>query len=160
MKLTNKLKNKWWLFTILSGIFAYLNPYFSFFSFFIIIILFFDVIYMFILKKHFKIFKEKLADGKYNHSLKKVFSKEIIFFKIGKIFTSFFIFLIYIIIFVENLEDRQLLTSFYIPLIKNNFILQVLCMTLAIASIVYSSVLFWLYTNSCKQKLNEVEPKQ
>jgi hypothetical protein len=59
MKLTNKLKNKWWLFTILSGIFAYLNPYFGFFSVITIFFVFFDFVYFIIFKNHYKIFEKK-----------------------------------------------------------------------------------------------------
>jgi hypothetical protein len=159
MKLTNKLKNKWWLFTILSGIFAYLNPYFGFFSVITIFFVFFDFVYFIIFKNHYKIFEKKMIEN-YNNLFEKNFHKEVIFFKIGKLFISVCTLFVYIVIFMQNLEDKVLLASFYVPTIKNIFFLQVICMILAIASILYSTFLFYVYLNSYKQKLNEVEIKQ
>jgi hypothetical protein len=96
----------------------------------------------------------------YNNLFEKNFHKEVIFFKIGKLFISVCTLFVYIVIFMQNLEDKVLLASFYVPTIKNIFFLQVICMILAIASILYSTFLFYVYLNSYKQKLNEVEIKQ
>lgn len=155
----NKLKNKWWLFTILSGVFAYLNPYFGIFSAIIVLILFFDIIMATIMIGHFNIFSKKISDKNERIDvIKKIFAKDIIFFKIMKLFTTVFMILAIFIIVIENLERKTILAPFfYISAIQTSVILQILCILLSIASISFSFILFWSYSDSYKQRLNELE---
>lgn len=154
----NKLKNKWWLFTILSGICMYLDPYFGLFSIFTIIILFFDIIYFTIIKGHFNIFSKKISDRtEHINIIKKSFRKEVLFFKIGKLFTTVFTIFVVFVIFIKNIEIQTILAPYYFSAIKNNFALQMICIVLALASIIFSFILFWFYADSYKQKLNELK---
>ena len=148
----NKLKNKWWLFTILSGILMYLDPYFGLFSIFMIIVLFFDFIMFTIMKGHFNIFSKKALDGtEHIDSIKKGFSKEILFFKIGKLFTTVFMIFVMLVVVIQNIEIKKIMAPFYISAIQKNFPLQILCIVLAIASIIFSFILFWYYSDSYKK---------
>lgn len=154
----NKLKNKWWLFTILSGICLYNDPYFGLFSIFMILILFFDIIMSTIMIGHFNIFSKKIADKtEHLNIIKKIFNKEILSFKIGKLFTTIFTIFLVFVIFIQNLKAKEILSPYYFLAIKNSVALQLICIILALASIIFSSVLFWFYTDAYKQKLNELE---
>ncbi|EOH95924.1 hypothetical protein UAY_03350 [Enterococcus moraviensis ATCC BAA-383] len=154
----NKLKNKWWLFTILSGICMYIDPYFGFFSIFMIVILFFDIVFFAVMKGHFNIFSKKITDSnKHIVIIKKVFNKEVLSFKLGKLFTTVFTVLSIVIIFIQNIEAKEILTPYYFSAIKNSFALQVICIILALTSIIFSFILFWFYVDSYKQKLNQLE---
>lgn len=153
----NKLKNKWWLFTILTGICAYLDPYFGLFSIFILIVLFFDFIMFIIMNGHFNIFSKKISDRvEHINIIKKTFSKEVLSFKIGKLFTTVFMVFVMLVVVIQNIETKKIMTPFYISAVQKNFALQILCIVLAIASIIFSFILFWSYSDSYKQKLNEL----
>lgn len=156
--MVNKLNNKWWVFTIFSLFFAYLNPYFVLFSMVMVVVLFFDCIMFIVLRGHYKIVKRKLSDKKENREIvKKLFHKELLMFKVGKIFTTIFVVYVVITMTIENLSVQTLLEPIYIPIIQKSFILQVFCIMLSIASIAsiaFSCVLFWFYTNLYKEKLN------
>ncbi|MBO0447554.1 hypothetical protein IGJ55_000152 [Enterococcus sp. AZ170] len=154
----NKLKNKWWLFTILSGICLYLNPYFGLFSIVTVLILFFDIIYCILIKGHFNIFSKRIADKtEHNDTIKKVFSKEILFFKIGKLFTTVCMIFVILVIFINNIEIQKIMAPYYFLSIEQNFGIQVMLIVLAVASIIFSFILFWMYVDLYKLRLNELE---
>lgn len=154
----NKLNNKWWIFTVLSFIFAYLNPYFGLFSMIMIVILFFDILFFIILRGHYNIFKQQLLDNKRNkEQTLKLFNRELLMFKIAKLFTTFFVVYVMITMVIENVETKTILAPFYISIIQEKILLQIFCIFLSLVSIIFSCVLFWFYTNSYKNKLNEQE---
>lgn len=154
----SKLKSKWWLFTILSGIFLYLDPYFGVFSIVIVLILFFDLIYFILMKGHFNIFSKRLIDGTEQiDTIKKVFSKEILFFRIGKLFTTIVTIFLIAIIFIENIEISKIMTSYYFVSIEQNFSIQIIFIALAIVLIIFSFILFWMYTDAYRLSLNKLE---
>lgn len=156
--MTSKLKSKWWLFTILSGIFLYLDPYFGVFSIVIVLILFFYLIYFILMKGHFNIFSKRLIDGTEQiDTIKKVFSKEILFFRIGKLFTTIVTIFLIAIIFIENIEISKIMTSYYFVSIEQNFSIQIIFIALAIVSIIFSFILFWMYTDAYRLSLNKLE---
>lgn len=153
-----KLNSYWWFFTILSFLFAYFNPYFGLFSLVVIIILFFDMVSFIILKGHYNSFKKKITDKVHNTNVvKKIFYKELLMFKIMKLFTTFCTVYLFLVIIIQNIESQKVLAPFYISAIQKNFSLQILCIALAIASIIFSFILFWSYSDSYKKKLNELE---
>lgn len=153
-----KLNNKWWIFTILSGICSYLDPCFGMFSFVTVIILFFDIISFIIFKGHYKIFKKRLVDeAEQSKKIGKLFRKEVIFFKVLKTYTTIFIILAISVGGIASLEYRTIMAPFYLSVIKEQVILQILCLLLAIAAIVFSCILFWSYINVYKKKLTELE---
>lgn len=156
--MVKKLKNKWWLFTILSGICMYLDPYFGLFSIFMIIVLFFDIIMFTIMKGHFTIFSKKIVDGtEYFTVIKSAFNKEILSFKLGKLFTTISMIFVVFVVVKQNMETKKIMAPFYISTIQTNFALRLIFILLAIISMIFSFTLFCLYTDSYKQKLNELK---
>lgn len=154
----DKLKNKWWLFTIISSICMYLDPYIGLFSIFMVVVLFFDIIMFTILKGHFNIFSKKIVSkSEHASTIKKIFNKEILFFKIGKIFTTLFTIFVIVVIFIENIEIQKIMAPYYFLAIEQSFFIQIIFIVLAIASIIFSCILFWMYADAYKQSLNELE---
>lgn len=153
----DSIKSKWWLFTILSGICMYLNPYFDLFSIFMIVVLFFDIIMFTIMKGHFYLFFKKIAD-KTEHTkiIKKIFNTEILFLKIGKLFTTIVMIFVILVVVKQNLDTKKIMAPYYIPVIQTNFFLQITCIILSVILIVFSFILFCFYADSYKQKLNEL----
>lgn len=106
---------------------------------------------------HFNIFSKKISDRvEHINIIKKTFSKEVLSFKIGKLFTTVFMVFVMLVVVIQNIETKKIMTPFYISAVQKNFALQILCIVLAIASIIFSFILFWSYSDSYKQKLNEL----
>lgn len=110
------------------------------------------------MKGHFTIFSKKLTD-KTEHidTIKKIFSKEILFFKIGKLFTTISTIFLIVVVFINNIEIQKIMAPYYFLLIERHFSIQIIFIVLAVASIIFSFILFWMYTDGYKRSLNELE---
>lgn len=142
----------WWLFSVISLVFAYANPFLGIFGLLNLINCFFDFGLYVILNGHYVALEKKMrSDGNFD-KLKKAFNIELIGFIGMKVFTLVCIVFGTTVVIVTNIEVKKIAAPFYFNFIADSFILQMICTILSLFSAVYSCVLFIFYAISYKQK--------
>ncbi|MBP1044990.1 hypothetical protein I6N96_01770 [Enterococcus sp. BWM-S5] len=145
-----KNKKIWWVFTLLAGIFAYLNPSIGFFSLLYAVFFLVDMGLRAMVKGQYKALVINDNDSQLKSSL---FNKGLLFFIVMKSFFSIASIAIPIVILNESLNNKKLMTPYYFSLIAESAILKLLCVIISIISVLISWVLFIGYIRSFKQKL-------